>query len=46
VFAQGNYKILDNLILTAGVRYTYEFKHGITNTSDVGTPFATTSIPF
>jgi iron complex outermembrane receptor protein len=46
VFAQGNYKILDNLVLTAGVRYTYESKHGITNTSDLGTPYQATSIQF
>jgi iron complex outermembrane receptor protein len=45
-FAQANYKILDNLILTAGVRYTYEYKHGVTNTSDVGTPFTVTSVQF
>jgi len=45
-FAQANYKILDNLILTGGLRYTYEFKHGITNTSTVGTPYVPTSIPF
>jgi len=46
VFAQANYKLLDNLTLTGGVRYTYEFKHGITNTSTVGTPYGPTSIPF
>jgi iron complex outermembrane recepter protein len=45
-FAQANYKILDNLILTAGVRYTYDYKHGVTDTSDVGTPYTATSIPF
>jgi iron complex outermembrane receptor protein len=45
-FAQANYKILDNLILTAGVRYTYDFKHGETNTYDIGTPYTTTSIQF
>lgn len=45
-FAQANYKILDNLTLTGGLRYTYEFKHGITNTSTVGTPYLPTSIPF
>jgi iron complex outermembrane receptor protein len=46
VFAQANYKILDNLILTGGLRYTYEFKHGITDTSTIGTPYGPTSIPF
>ena len=46
VFAQGNYKILDNLILTAGVRYTYDWKHGITNTGVNGTPYTATSIQF
>jgi iron complex outermembrane recepter protein len=45
-FAQANYKLLDNLTLTGGVRYTYEFKHGTTDTSTVGTPYAATSIPF
>jgi len=45
-FAQGNYKILDNLTLTAGIRYTYEFKHGITDTSTIGTPYGPTSIAF
>lgn len=45
-FAQANYKLLPGLTLTGGLRYTYEFKHGVTDTSTVGTPFATTSIPF
>ena len=45
-FAQANYKILDNLTLTGGLRYTYEFKHGITDSSTVGTPYGPTSIPF
>jgi iron complex outermembrane receptor protein len=46
VFGQGNFKITDKLILTAGLRYTYDAKHGITNTSNVGTPYLTTSLPF
>ena len=46
VFAQANYKILENLILTGGLRYTYEFKHGVTDSSTVGAPYAATSIPF
>jgi len=46
VFAQANYKILDNLILTAGVRYTNDWKHGITNTGVNGTPYTATSILF
>jgi iron complex outermembrane receptor protein len=46
VFAQANYKIHDQLTLTAGIRYTYERKHGTTVTSTVGTPLASTSIPF
>jgi iron complex outermembrane recepter protein len=46
VFAQANYKITGNLILTAGVRYTDDWKHGITNTGDVGTPYVATSVQF
>jgi iron complex outermembrane recepter protein len=49
VFGQGNFKITDQLILTAGVRETYDTKNGITNAGgalDVGTPFAATSTPF
>jgi iron complex outermembrane receptor protein len=45
-FAQANYKILDNLTLTGGLRYTYEYKHGTTVTSTMGNPYASTSIPF
>jgi iron complex outermembrane receptor protein len=45
-FGQVNFNITDQLILTAGVRYTADNRHGITNTYDVGTPYATTSIQF
>jgi iron complex outermembrane receptor protein len=49
VFGQGNFKITDALILTAGVRETYDTRHGITNAGgvyDVGTPYAATSTAF
>ena len=46
VFGQANFKLTDRLTLTAGVRYTHDQRHGITNTSTVGTPYAATSIPF
>jgi iron complex outermembrane receptor protein len=48
-FAQGNFKITDQLILTAGVRETYDTRHGITNAGgalDVGTPYIAGAIPF
>jgi len=46
VFGQANFKITDQLILTGGLRYTYDWKHGITDTSNRGTPLASTSIQF
>jgi iron complex outermembrane recepter protein len=49
VFGQGNFKITDQLILTAGVRETDDTRHGITNAGgvyDVGTPYANTSTAF
>ena len=45
-YAQANYEVVKNLTLTAGIRYTYDFKQGHTFTFDVGTPFITASIPF
>ena len=45
-FGQANYKLTDKLTLTGGLRYTYDHKHGVTNTSNVGTPYTTTAIPF
>ena len=45
-FGQANFKITERLILTGGVRYTYDRKHGVSDTSTVGTPYAATSIPF
>ena len=45
-FGQANFKVTDRLILTGGVRYTYDRKHGVSDTSTVGTPYAATSIPF
>jgi iron complex outermembrane receptor protein len=46
IFAQANYEILHGLTLTGGVRYTYEYKHGITDTYNVGTPLASSAIQF
>jgi iron complex outermembrane receptor protein len=46
VFGQANYELTSQLTLTAGVRYTHDDKHGISNTSTVGSPYAATSIPF
>ena len=46
VFGQVNYKLTEQLTLTAGVRYTHDEKHGISDTSTAGTPYAATSIPF
>ncbi len=45
-FGQANYELTDKLTLTGGVRYTYDHKHGLTDTSNVGTPYTTTAIPF
>ena len=46
VFGQANFNVTDRLILTGGIRYTYDDKHGISDTSTVGTPYAATSLPF
>ncbi len=46
VFGQANYKLTDQLTLTAGIRYTHDQKHGISDTSTYLTPYAATSIPF
>ncbi len=46
VFGQANYKVTDQLTLTAGIRYTHDDKHGISNTSTYLTPYTATSIPF
>ena len=48
-FGQANYEITDKLTFTAGLRYTYDHKTGVAAAAgalDVGTPYATTSIPF
>jgi iron complex outermembrane receptor protein len=45
-FGQANYKVTDQLILTAGLRYTYDHKEGQAQTFNVGTPYAATAIPF
>ena len=46
VFGQANYDLTSRLTLTGGLRYTHDDKHGVSNTSTVGTPYATTAIPF
>ena len=46
VFGQANFKVTDQLTLTAGVRFTHDDKHGISATSTYLTPYAATSIPF
>jgi iron complex outermembrane receptor protein len=46
IFGQANYKVTDKFTITAGLRYTYDDKHGVSDTSTVGTPYAATSLPF
>jgi len=45
-FGQANYSVTDRLTVTAGLRYTYDDKTGVAHTSNVGTPYATTALPF
>ena len=45
-FGQANFKVTDQLTLTAGVRFTHDDKHGISASSTYLTPYAATSIPF
>jgi iron complex outermembrane receptor protein len=45
-FGQANYEVTDRFTLTAGVRYTYDEKHGIANTSTQGTPYTGAIPPF
>ncbi len=46
VFGQANYQLTSRLNVTGGVRFTHDERHGTTDTSTVGTPYAATSIPF
>ncbi|MDB5447947.1 MAG: TonB-dependent receptor [Phenylobacterium sp.] len=46
VFGQANFKVTDDFVLTAGLRYTHDKRHGTTVTSNYLTPYAATSIPF
>jgi iron complex outermembrane receptor protein len=46
VFGQANYELTDKLTLTGGIRYTHDKRQGISDTSTIGTPYVTTSIPF
>jgi len=45
-FGQANYNLTDQFTLTAGVRYTNDDKHGISNTSTRGTPYTGAIPPF
>lgn len=46
VFGQANFKVTDDVVLTGGARYTDDYRHGKTATSNYLTPYAATSIPF
>ena len=46
LFGQANYQVTDQLTLTGGVRYTYDDKHGVSNSSTYLTPYSTSSAPF
>jgi iron complex outermembrane receptor protein len=45
-FGQANFKVTPTITLTGGLRYTHDKRDGLSNTSTVGTPYVTTSIPF
>jgi iron complex outermembrane receptor protein len=45
-FGQANLHVTDKLTATGGLRYTYDKRQGISDTSTIGTPYAATSIPF
>jgi iron complex outermembrane receptor protein len=45
-FGQANYKLTNTVTLTGGVRYTHDKREGVSDTSTVGTPLASTSVPF
>ncbi|HEX4708975.1 TonB-dependent receptor [Phenylobacterium sp.] len=45
-FGQANFHVTDKLTATGGLRYTYDKREGISDTSTIGTPYAATSIPF
>jgi iron complex outermembrane receptor protein len=45
-FGQANYKLTNTVTLTGGVRYTHDKREGVSDTSTVGTPLASTSTPF
>jgi len=46
VFGQANFEVTEQLILTAGLRWTKDERSGRTVTSTRGTPYGPTSIPF
>jgi iron complex outermembrane receptor protein len=46
VFGQANFEVTDQLILTAGLRWTKDKRSGISATSTRGTPYGPTSIAF
>ncbi|MDB5499054.1 MAG: TonB-dependent receptor [Phenylobacterium sp.] len=45
-FGQVNFHVTEQLTATGGLRYTYDKREGISDTSTIGTPYAATSIPF
>ena len=45
-FGQANFALTDRITLTGGLRYTKDRRTGVSDTSNVGTPYAATSIPF
>ena len=45
-FGQANFHITPQITATGGLRYTYDRRDGISDTSTLGTPYAATSIPF
>jgi iron complex outermembrane receptor protein len=45
-FGQANFHITDQITATGGLRYTYDKRQGISDTSTIATPYAATSLPF
>ena len=45
-FGQANYKITDQFIATAGLRYTYDDKHGVSQSSTIGSPYVKTPFAY
>ena len=45
-FGQANFEVTPRFILTGGLRYTYDQKHGLANTSTSGSPYTGAIPPF